>query len=288
MAAHARTFAVASTSAPRVATRARRREPIVSTRGARARPVARGFRWPFAGENADDDASASLAAASDDADMPPPRVPPADEEARAARVAQMTESYAERAPSMGAGAPPLPPGYRVRIKLGDKTRVEVVAGEDDELVGWVTCWRKNKYASRRRDADSTTGGSLFLSSVEVKPTHRRMGVASRLLHEAEALASSPAFACDEASLTVVKNNVAAIALYERAGYTVDEGGESAAERVRTMLWDPQRVMQHRMAKPLRRARGRGEGDGGRGGEGDEASAAPTPADGGGPGGFYDR
>ena len=284
MAAHACTFAVASTSAARVASRAHRRETVVSTRGGRARPVARGFRWPFAGENAEDD-NTSLADAPDDADMSPPRASSADEEARAARVAQMTESYTERAPSMGAGAPPLPPGYRVRIKLGDKTRVEVVAGEDDELVGWVTCWRKNKYASRRRDADSTIGGSLFLSSVEVKPPHRRIGVASRLLHEAEALASSPAFACDEASLTVVKNNVAAIALYERAGYVVDEGGESAAERVRTMLWDPQRVMQHRMAKPLRRDRG--EGDGGEG-EGDGASAAPTPADGGGPGGFYDR
>ena len=284
MAAHARTFAVASTSAARVASRAHRRETVVSTRGGRARPVARGFRWPFAGENAEDD-NTSLADAPDNADMSPPRASPVDEESRAARVAQMTESYTERAPSMGAGAPPLPPGYRVRIKLGDKTRVEVVAGEDDELVGWVTCWRKNKYASRRRDADSTIGGSLFLSSVEVKPPHRRIGVASRLLHEAEALASSPAFACDEASLTVVKNNVAAIALYERAGYVVDEGGESAAERVRTMLWDPQRVMQHRMAKPLRRDRG--EGDGGEG-EGDGASAAPTPADGGGPGGFYDR
>ena len=95
----------------------------------------------------------------------------------------------------------------------------------------------------------------------------------------------PSLRVHEASLTVVKNNVAAIALYERAGYVVDEGGESAAERVRTMLWDPQRVMQHRMAKPLRRDRG--EGDGGEG-EGDGASAAPTPADGGGPGGFYDR
>ena len=283
MAAHARTFAVASTSAARVASRAHRRETVVSTRGGRARPVARGFRWPFAGENAEDD-NTSLADAPDNADMSPPRASPVDEESRAARVAQMTESYTERAPSMGAGAPPLPPGYRVRIKLGDKTRVEVVAGEDDELVGWVTCWRKNKYASRRRDADSTIGGSLFLSSVEVKPlidAWRRVPPAPR----GGSAASSPAFACDEASLTVVKNNVAAIALYERAGYVVDEGGESAAERVRTMLWDPQRVMQHRMAKPLRRDRG--EGDGGEG-EGDGASAAPTPADGGGPGGFYDR
>ena len=85
----------------------------------------------------------------------------------------------------------------------------------------------------------------------------------------------------------MKNNVAAIALYERAGYVVDEGGESAAERVRTML-DPRRgdgPAATRWRKPLRRDRG--EGDGGEG-EGDGASAAPTPADGGGPGGFYDR
>ena len=40
-------------------------------------------------------------------------------------------------PEHGRGRAAGPPGYRVRIKLGDKTRVEVVAGEDDELVGWV-------------------------------------------------------------------------------------------------------------------------------------------------------
>ena len=90
----------------------------------------------------------------------------------------MTESYTERAPSMGVGAPPPPPGYRVRISFKDKTRVEVVVGEDDELVGWVSRWRKNKYASRRRDVDSTIGGSLFLSSVEVKPSSPRSAVLS--------------------------------------------------------------------------------------------------------------
>ena len=56
----------------------------------------------------------------------------------------------------------------------------------------------------------------------------------------------------EASLTVVKTNAAAMALYESCGYVVDGGGDekNAFSRVADVLSDPQRLMQHRMVKRL--------------------------------------
>ena len=105
-------------------------------------------------------------------------------------------------------------------------------------------------------------------------------MASRLLHEAEALGASEAFACEEASLTVLRNNVAAIALYERSGYAVDEGGAGPGARLFTILTDPQRILQRRMSA----TRGRSDA------AADAAAQKRVAAlrDGGGPGGFYDR
>jgi ribosomal protein S18 acetylase RimI-like enzyme len=234
----------------------------------------------------------------------------ASDEARAERLAQLVQSYAdrgsERPASMGASPPSLPAGYDVCVQpptsgSGGKHRIVVrttVPAEGNtlgrsegggegrgEVVGWVTCWRKKKPTSRGvgggGGGGDRVGGSLFISSVEVKKAHRRRGVASRLLHEAEALGASEAFACEEASLTVLRNNVAAIALYERSGYAVDEGGAGPGARLFTILTDPQRILQRRMSKRL----------GGRSDAAADAAAQKRVAalrDGGGPGGFYDR
>ena len=188
------------------------------------------------------------------------------DEARTARLEQLQNAYTNRAPSMGYMAPKLPEGYRVRVETpaagSAKTRIVVTLGADEgtgaggEVVGWVTCWVKksgaNALLSPGADAE---GDALFLSSVEVKKSHRRMGVASRLLHEAEALGSR-SFGCDFATLTVLKNNDAAIALYESRGYAIDDGSRlDAAQKVASVLADPQRLLQHRMTKRLGRPGG---------------------------------
>jgi len=114
---------------------------------------------------------------------------------------------------------------------------------DGEVVGWVVVWVKAKKGSAAQR-------QLFLSSVEVKRAHRRQGVAKRLLFEAEALGAEH-LECAQASLTVLKTNTAAVALYSRQGYVIDEGG-SVFERMVEVVMDPQRILQHRMCKPLQR------------------------------------
>ena len=188
------------------------------------------------------------------------------DEARTARLEQLQNAYTNRAPSMGYMAPKMPEGYRVRVETpaagSAKTRIVVTLGADDttgaggEVVGWVTCWVKKSGANALLSPGAVAeGDALFLSSVEVKKSHRRMGIASRLLHEAEALGLR-SLGCDFATLTVLKNNDAAIALYESRGYVVDDGsGLAAAEKVASFLVDPQRLVQHRMTKRLGRPGG---------------------------------
>lgn len=86
--------------------------------------------------------------------------------------------------------------------------------------------------------------------MEVKQEHRRKGLAKRLLQEVEELAVEKK--CMQTSLTVLKNNSLAIALYEKAGYKIDDGDSSAVSKVGRLLMDPQRVLQHRMVKNVRR------------------------------------
>ena len=179
------------------------------------------------------------------------------DEARTARLEQLQNAYTNRAPSMG---------YMVRVETSTagsaKTRIVVTLGADDttgaggEVVGWVTCWVKKSGANALLSPGANDeGDALFLSSVEVKKSHRRMGIASRLLHEAEALGSR-SLGCDFATLTVLKNNDAAIALYESRGYAVDDGSRlAAAQKVASFLVDPQRLVQHRMTKRLGRPGG---------------------------------
>lgn len=188
------------------------------------------------------------------------------DEARTARLEQLQNAYTNRAPSMGYMAPKMPEGYGVRVETpaagSAKTRIVVTLGADDttgaggEVVGWVTCWVKKSGANALLSPGAKQeGDALFLSSVEVKKSHRRMGIASRLLHEAEALGSR-SLGCDFATLTVLKNNDAAIALYESRGYAVDDGSRlAAAQKVASFLVDPQRLVQHRMTKRLGRPGG---------------------------------
>ena len=208
--------------------------------------------WPFSAEHAD----------TSDASLPSPSSPP-DEKARRERVEQLSQSYAER-----RSPPPLPEGYAVRVlpdptKGSSKTRVEVTVADQSTkpfpsdktggvaVVAWITCWpRRTKPRAHKSEGASVTK-SLFLSSVEVKKAHRRRGLAKALLREVEALAED--LGCAETSLTVVKTNAAAMALYESCGYVVDgvSGDEkNAFSRVAELLSDPQRLMQHRMVKRL--------------------------------------
>lgn len=186
------------------------------------------------------------------------------EQARKDRVTQLSKSYVQH-----QTPPPSPHQYSIRTipdqtTGSTKTRIEVVYREGEEdgdgeegtsdasssdvgkkksnekstVVGWVTCWpRRNS-------------SSLFLSSVEVKQEHRRRGLAKRLLQEVEELAVEKK--CMQTSLTVLKNNSLAIALYEKAGYKIDDGDSSAVSKVGRLLMDPQRVLQHRMVKNVRR------------------------------------
>jgi len=207
--------------------------------------------WPFSAEHAD----------TSDASLPSPSSPP-DEKARRERVEQLSQSYAER-----RSPPPLPEGYAVRVlpdptKGSSKTRVEVTVAdpatkpfpEKDKtggvaVVAWITCWPRR--TKPRDKSEGASYASLFLSSVEVKKAHRRRGLAKALLRQVEALASD--LGCLETSLTVVKTNTAAMALYESCGYVVDgvSGDEkNAFSRVAELLSDPQRLMQHRMVKRL--------------------------------------
>jgi GNAT superfamily N-acetyltransferase len=142
-------------------------------------------------------------------------------------------------------------------KGSSKTRVEVTVADPNlasassgvAVAAWITCWPR-RTRSRDRESDEPVS-SLFLSSVEVKKAHRRRGLARALLREVEALAAETG--CAETSLTVVKTNAPAIALYASCGYATDEGaGDDAFSRLADVITDPQRLMQHRMFKRVER------------------------------------
>ena len=196
--------------------------------------------WPF-----------SEADTADASSVPSASSPP-DEKARRERLEQLSQSYAQR-----RSHPPLPEGYAVRVlpdptKGSSKTRVEVTVADpavadlpSAAAVAWITCWPRRT----RPRGDGEPATSLFLSSVEVKKAHRRRGLARALLKEVEALATETG--CEETSLTVLKTNAPAIALYASCGYAVDEGaGDGAFARVANVISDPTRLMQHRMVKRL--------------------------------------
>jgi len=208
--------------------------------------------WPFSAEHAD----------TSDASLPSPSSPP-DEKARRERVEQLSQSYAER-----RSPPPLPEGYAVRVlpdptKGSSKTRVEVTVADQSmapfpekdktggvAVVAWITCWPRRTKPLRGGEG-AVNYSSLFLSSVEVKKAHRRRGLARALLREVEALAAETG--CAETSLTVVKTNAPAIALYASCGYATDRGaGDDAFSRLADVITDPQRLMQHRMFKRVER------------------------------------
>jgi ribosomal protein S18 acetylase RimI-like enzyme len=226
------------------------RSPVATPARSRSRRPAAAVRaaWPFSVEDAD---------TADASSVPSPSSPPSDEKARRDRLEQLSQSYAQRRSS-----PPLPEGYAVRVlpdptKGSSKTRVEVTVADPNlasassgvAVAAWITCWPR-RTRSRDRESDEPVS-SLFLSSVEVKKAHRRRGLARALLREVEALAAETG--CAETSLTVVKTNAPAIALYASCGYTTDEGaGDDAFSRLADVITDPQRLMQHRMFKRVER------------------------------------
>ena len=226
------------------------RSPVATPARSRSRRPAAAVRaaWPFSVEDAD---------TADASSVPSPSSPPSDEKARRGRLEQLSQSYAQRRSS-----PPLPEGYAVRVlpdptKGSSKTRVEVTVADPNlasassgvAVAAWITCWPR-RTRSRNRESDEPVS-SLFLSSVEVKKAHRRRGLARALLREVEALAAEAG--CAETSLTVVKTNAPAIALYASCGYATDEGaGDDAFSRLADVITDPQRLMQHRMFKRVER------------------------------------
>ena len=154
-----------------------------------------------------------------DASLPSPSSPP-DEKARRERVEQLSQSYAER-----RSPPPLPEGYAVRVlpdptKGSSKTRVEVTVADP---------------AMAPLSSDPT-GGVAVVAWITCWPRRTKPRGGGE----------------GAASLTVVKTNAAAMALYESCGYVVDGGGDekNAFSRVADVLSDPQRLMQHRMVKRL--------------------------------------
>ena len=226
------------------------RSPVATPARSRSRRPAAAVRaaWPFSVEDAD---------TADASSVPSPSSPPSDEKARRDRLEQLSQSYAQRRSS-----PPIPEGYAVRVlpdptKGSSKTRVEVTVADPNlasassgvAVAAWITCWPR-RTRSRDRESDEPVS-SLFLSSVEVKKAHRRRGLARALLREVEALAAETG--CAETSLTVVKTNAPAIALYASCGYATDEGaGDDAFSRLADVITDPQRLMQHRMFKRVER------------------------------------
>lgn len=88
--------------------------------------------------------------------------------------------------------------------------VGLVALLHDEIAGFVV-------GSVEHDRNGTIG---HIYSLDVSPRYRRRGVASRLLDKAEELfIESGARACN---LEVRTDNVAALRLYRKRGYTVTE------------------------------------------------------------------
>jgi ribosomal-protein-alanine N-acetyltransferase len=89
--------------------------------------------------------------------------------------------------------------------LGETRRI-VVAVEDGAVVGHAVLM--------------AVGGGGDLTRVAVDPSHRRLGIASRLIESVMAEARSVGL--DEVMLEVADGNAGAIALYERHGFeTID-------------------------------------------------------------------
>jgi len=115
-------------------------------------------------------------------------------------------------------------------------------GSDDErIIGECTCWmRKND------GGGAETKTSVFVSSLRVDEEFRRRGVGSALLREAERLGQSE-FGAKTASLSVNKWNKAAIAMYERLGFEMEDGRLGGSLET---LMDPLRLVQFRMEKRI--------------------------------------
>ena len=75
----------------------------------------------------------------------------------------------------------------------------------------------------------------LLSGMIVQPSHRRRGVASALLKEAEAQATAWGF--DEIVLNVQRSNSAAAELYARSGYCADSEASERTDVDSLSWWD---------------------------------------------------
>ena len=75
----------------------------------------------------------------------------------------------------------------------------------------------------------------LLSGMIVEPSHRRRGVASAILREAEAQATAWGF--DEVVLNVQRSNCAATELYRRSGYCADSDAGECADVDSLSWWD---------------------------------------------------
>ena len=102
----------------------------------------------------------------------------------------------------------------------------LVAEEGGQVVGCaVLNWR-------RRDRHS------WVTSIAVAPSHRHMGIASRLLASVEQVARAQGLS--DIRLTVRASNTPAIRLYEKAGYSVTKrlpsyyGGEDGLSLVKPL------------------------------------------------------
>lgn len=147
-----------------------------------------------------------------------------------ARMATMTSYEIARAPASGSSRV-----FRV---------VARERGTDGVAIGSCAGWCRARKVSGEARAE---GVEVFVSSLEVRETHRRRGVGRALVEAVEAIGASERGAT-RSTLSVNKWNAGALKMYERLGFEYDERAPSLKE----LAMDPLRLVQHRMSRTISR------------------------------------
>ena len=128
-------------------------------------------------------------------------------------------------------------GTRARTPTAGVRRVVArdIANEST-IVGRGACWMKR---TKKGDA------SVFVSSLEVKESHRRRGIGRAIVEEIESIGRED-FGATKCSLTVIKWNANARAMYARLGFEYDDDDREIWEYV----VDPLTLVQRRMSREI--------------------------------------
>ena len=115
---------------------------------------------------------------------------------------------------------PWTPAALAEMLRSDITRLYVARRQARDVVGFCACW--------------VIGDELHINTLAVERTHRRKGVATRLLRFV-----LEATGVERATLEVRRSNTAALALYESLGFratAVREGYYSHPDEDGLVLW----------------------------------------------------